>query len=164
MRGSGGSSATNRSSRRFAPTFGFSRSARSCSISAGNDRAAAAYMSAICDSAVIANALEGALAFEWAPVRMVSDEPAKGLGLAPAEDLFPQRLRQIVGDPMKELQLVSPYFVPTAAGVEFFTRLAREAFKDPGDAGQLQRAGLGHDEIAGDDGGRHAGTSESHVS
>jgi len=74
---------------------------------------------------VIASALAGTLPFDWAPARMVSDDPAKGLGLASRDDLFLQRLLEIVGEPMTELQLVSPYFVPTAEGVETFTRLAR---------------------------------------
>jgi putative cardiolipin synthase len=56
---------------------------------------------------------------------MVSDDPAKGLGLAPREELFMQRLREVVGDPKSELQLVSPYFVPTADGVETFTGFAQ---------------------------------------
>jgi putative cardiolipin synthase len=56
---------------------------------------------------------------------MVSDDPAKGLGLAPREELFPQRLREVVGDVQTELQLVSPYFVPTAEGVDTFTGLAQ---------------------------------------
>jgi putative cardiolipin synthase len=90
-----------------------------------NDPAAAAYVIAIRGSAVIAGALESRLPFEWVPARMVSDDPAKGLGLAPREELFLPRLREIVGDPMRELQLVSPYFVPTSSGVETFTRLAR---------------------------------------
>jgi cardiolipin synthase C len=90
-----------------------------------NDPAAAAYMAAIRDSTVIAGALAGTLPFDWAPARMVSDDPAKGLGLASRDDLFLQRLLEIVGEPTTELQLVSPYFVPTSSGVETFTRLAR---------------------------------------
>jgi putative cardiolipin synthase len=83
-------------------------------------------MSAIRNSTVIAGALDGSLSFEWAPTRMVSDDPAKGLGLAPREELFLPRLREVTGDPMTELQLVSPYFVPTSAGVAAFTRFARD--------------------------------------
>lgn len=43
-------------------------------------------------------------------------------------------------------------------------RLPRQAFKHTGDARQLQRTGLGDDEITGEGGGRHAGASVSHVS
>ena len=39
-----------------------------------------------------------------------------------------------------------------------------EAFKHTRDTGQLQGTGLGDDEVARDVGGRHAGTSVSHVS
>ena len=62
----------------------------------------------------------GELDFEWAPTRMVSDDPAKGIGSAPVEALLPEQLRAAVGVPERELDLISPYFVPTAAGVEVF--------------------------------------------
>ena len=43
-------------------------------------------------------------------------------------------------------------------------RLARESFKDPRDARQLERAGVGDDEVARDDGGTHAVTAVSQPS
>lgn len=68
--------------------------------------------------------LAGRLRFEWAPVRMVSDDPAKALGLAGAEDLLWMQLQRAMPPTAREVQLVSPYFVPTARGTEFFTALA----------------------------------------
>ncbi|HMA24281.1 MAG TPA: phospholipase D-like domain-containing protein, partial [Gemmatimonadaceae bacterium] len=55
---------------------------------------AAAYLSAVRQSSVITGLEAGTLRFEWAPTRMVSDDPAKALGLAPAVELFPARLRK----------------------------------------------------------------------
>jgi putative cardiolipin synthase len=68
--------------------------------------------------------LERTLPFEWAPTRMISDDPAKALGLAPPEQLFPAQLFEVIGNPERELELVSPYFVPTDAGVDSIARHA----------------------------------------
>lgn len=43
-----------------------------------HDTAAATYLQAIENSAFINQLLQGSLAFQWAPTRMVSDDPAKG--------------------------------------------------------------------------------------
>ena len=69
------------------------------------------------------------LQFEWAATRMVSDDPAKGLGRAKPEELFPQRLEKVIGEPTSELELVSAYFVPTDAGVKSFVGLAQSGVK-----------------------------------
>ena len=90
------------------------------------DDAAAAYMAAIRDTPIIRSLEAGRLAMEWVPVRMVSDDPAKGLGRAAPESLIGEKLKQAIGDPESELLLVSPYFVPTATGVEVLTEMARQ--------------------------------------
>ena len=66
---------------------------------------------------------------EWAPTRMISDDPAKGLGLAAPETLLPEKLKQTLGEPATRLDLVSAYFVPAAAGVDWFTGLAKRGVK-----------------------------------
>lgn len=86
--------------------------------------AAASYVQAIRESDFIGRMLQGALAFEWAPTRMVSDDPAKGLGRAAAEALLPYQLNEIIGAPRSDVELVSPYFVPTQAGVQALAALA----------------------------------------
>ena len=40
---------------------------------------------------------------------MISDDPAKGLGRAPPEKLFHEQLREIIGDPVSDLELVASY-------------------------------------------------------
>src|SRR6266568_1988786 len=60
---------------------------------------------------------------------MLSDDPAKGLGRAPEDALLWHRLKEILGAPMRELRLVSPYFVPGSAGVEALAAIARRGVK-----------------------------------
>jgi putative cardiolipin synthase len=88
------------------------------------DPAAAAYVSAIRESQIVREVLDGTLSLEWSPTRMVSDDPAKGLGAVPREALMREQLREIIGDPVDTLDVVSPYFVPTAAGVASFVAMA----------------------------------------
>ena len=88
------------------------------------DPAAAAYMDALRNFPFVRELIEGRLALEWAPTRMVSDDPAKGLGLAEPEALLPQKLEDIIGEPAAEVALVSAYFVPAAAGTDAFAALA----------------------------------------
>ncbi len=93
------------------------------------DPAAVAYMQAIANSKYVQQVLAGELPFEWSTVQMVSDNPAKGLGLAKDEELMWTRLKQVLQAPRLELELVSPYFVPGEEGVEYFSALARQGIK-----------------------------------
>ena len=89
------------------------------------DPRAARYVEALRLSRFVSDVLSGALVPQWARVEMVSDDPRKGLGLAEKEGLVTHQLAQVlVRPPQRSLDLVSPYFVPTAAGVEVFERLA----------------------------------------
>ncbi|MGY1426373.1 phospholipase D family protein [Lysobacter sp. A289] len=87
------------------------------------DPAAQEYLEAIAASAFMSDLLAARLPIEWAPTRLVSDDPAKGLGHAGDEGLLTTRLREAIGTPMRELYLVSPYFVPGAEGVDYFAGL-----------------------------------------
>ena len=93
------------------------------------DPGAAEYLDALEASPLAAAFEEGGPEFEWAPTRMVSDDPAKGLGLAAPEVLFPRVLAEAIGTPRAELDIVSPYFVPTAAGVDALSALARRGVR-----------------------------------
>ena len=93
------------------------------------DPAALAYVRTLQDSDFVRRALARELAFEWTGVRMVSDDPRKALGRAPPEALIGERLKAVLGEPVHELKLVSPYFVPTAAGVDAFAAMARSGVK-----------------------------------
>ena len=76
-----------------------------------------------------AQLLSGSLPLEWARTRMVSDDPAKGLGKSAPEDTLPPQLREAMGEPRRQVSLVSPYFVPSDAGVAFFSSLAGRGVK-----------------------------------
>jgi putative cardiolipin synthase len=91
--------------------------------------AAVAYFATITESHLMERLAAGTLPLEWAPTRMISDDPAKGLGLVPKEDLFPEQLRQLIGDPKRELDLVSPYFVPTDEGAAALVRLTQRGVR-----------------------------------
>jgi cardiolipin synthase C len=60
---------------------------------------------------------------------MVSDDPAKGLGLTAPEALLPQKLEGIIGEPAAEVALVSAYFVPGAAGADKLAALAQHGVR-----------------------------------
>lgn len=67
--------------------------------------------------------LQAELPLQWAGVRLVSDDPAKVLGQAPVSGLLLPQLMHTVGTPQRQLDLVSPYFVPTQAGVDALAQL-----------------------------------------
>ena len=87
---------------------------------------AAPYLTALGRSDFIQQLIAGSLALEWTSVRLVSDAPAKGLGQAGPQVLLPARLASVLGKPDTEMQLVSPYFVPTASGTTALTDLAEQ--------------------------------------
>lgn len=93
------------------------------------DADAAQYVSAVSRSDFIRQLLAGQLPLEWAVTRMVTDDPAKGLGKIENKGLLTYQLARILGHPVREVLLISPYFVPTAAGVEQFTALADNGIK-----------------------------------
>lgn len=85
---------------------------------------AADYVTALHDTPFLRELIEGRLPLEWDVAQMVSDDPAKGLGLAAPEAVLPEKLKRIIGEPAAEVVLVSAYFVPTAAGVDAMVSLA----------------------------------------
>ncbi|KAA1002428.1 phospholipase D family protein [Paraburkholderia panacisoli] len=88
------------------------------------DPAAEAYMEALRGPHVVQKMLDETLPFEWAKTEMISDDPAKGLNNAPPEALISHQLREVLGEPTHELDLVSPYFVPATSGTQHLTGLA----------------------------------------
>jgi phosphatidylserine/phosphatidylglycerophosphate/cardiolipin synthase-like enzyme len=89
------------------------------------ERGAAGYMTAMRELHCVRDVMEGRLAFTWAPTHMISDDPAKGLGLAARESLLPAQLAAIIGESAVRVDLVSAYFVPGEEGTETLVSLAR---------------------------------------
>ncbi|MES2017651.1 MAG: phospholipase D family protein [Pseudomonadota bacterium] len=74
-----------------------------------------AYLADVRASRFVAALTGQTLPLEWAKVALVSDDPAKALDrAAPASGLV-QRLPALLGQPLRQLDLVSPYFVPNQA-------------------------------------------------
>lgn len=91
--------------------------------------AAAQYIDAVKRSKFLAGLLERSVEFEWAKTTMISDDPAKGLGKATKDSMLISQLGDMLGMPQKSVDLVSPYFVPTAAGVEVFSRMVDDGVR-----------------------------------
>ncbi|SLN26956.1 Cardiolipin synthase [Pseudoruegeria aquimaris] len=93
------------------------------------DPAAQAYLAAIENTRIIARMLEGSLLLDWVPTRLVSDDPAKGLGPAREDQLMITRLFSILGRPTKSVDLVSAYFVPGDGFTDLLTGFAAEGIR-----------------------------------
>jgi cardiolipin synthase C len=94
-------------------------------LHAKTDPQANAYLLAIGNSRFTKILHADGLPFEWVEALMLSDDPAKALGRARDDALLWPRLKQFLEGSTQEVQLVSPYFVPGTAGVEFFRGLTQ---------------------------------------
>lgn len=89
-------------------------------------RAAGEYVQALRTSPFVRQLMERQLPFEWAKTRMISDDPAKVLDQARPGTGVAENLENLLGVPHKELDLISPYFVPGKAGTQAFADLAHK--------------------------------------
>ncbi|MEX8193147.1 phospholipase D family protein [Comamonas guangdongensis] len=90
---------------------------------------AQAYVQALQQSRFGQDLLSARLPLEWAPTTLISDDPAKVLNAAAKEDLLVSQLQPVIGEPAHFLDLISPYFVPTQAGVDDFGRLRAQGVR-----------------------------------
>ena len=82
-----------------------------------DDPAAAKHLEAVRATPLLRELLVGTLPLEWATARVVSDDPSKVLHPPERTELHMlPRLEAAVGAPQRQLDLVSPYFVPTKDG------------------------------------------------
>ena len=88
------------------------------------DVEAQAYIEAIKRSAFLEQLVGGSLPLGWARTRFVSDDPAKVVGKAAPEANIAFKLKDVLGLPQRNLDLVSPYFVPGKEGAAAFVDLA----------------------------------------
>ncbi len=82
------------------------------------------FITAMHDSNLITELINGNINLEWAPTRMISDDPGKVLDLATPDRTVAAQLEQILGEPESHIELVSSYFVPTRSGTRILTELA----------------------------------------
>ena len=89
----------------------------------------AAYRAALKHIPMMTKLDKSRLSLQWAEATLVSDDPAKGLGNAKPEGLIIEQLAQAIGRAERQLDLVSPYFVPTESGVEAFKALVNQGIR-----------------------------------
>ncbi|TRD23546.1 phospholipase D family protein [Palleronia caenipelagi] len=70
--------------------------------------------------------LDGRATMEWTEVRLLADDPVKGLGKATDEQLMISGMTEILRGAERSLDVVSAYFVPGKKGTELFSSLAED--------------------------------------
>lgn len=94
-------------------------------LETGQGARAQGYMDAVRDAGIVHKMIAGQMDWEWAQARLVVDDPAKALDRAKRKDYLMSSLEHVIGSPKSELRLVSPYFVPTRAGVDGFASMRK---------------------------------------
>lgn len=89
----------------------------------------AQYTAALRQTSFAQRMLAKDLTMDWVKTRLVSDDPAKGLGPVDRRGLMIYELESMMGHSIQKLDLVSSYFVPTEAGVEVFSAMAAHGTK-----------------------------------
>jgi putative cardiolipin synthase len=88
------------------------------------------YLAAVRDLPFVSQVVAGTVPLEWVPGRVVSDDPAKVLNPPERKDLqMLPKLERALGQPARELLLVSPYFVPTKDGTAALVAIAQRGVK-----------------------------------
>jgi len=88
------------------------------------------YADAIRDTPLVRELLDGKLALEWTTAQVVHDDPSKVLQPLARTDLHMlPLLEQTLGSPTRELDLVSPYFVPGVDGTAGLRELSERGVK-----------------------------------
>nr|WP_299244623.1 phospholipase D family protein [uncultured Halomonas sp.] len=82
------------------------------------------YIKALEESSIVTQLLSGELDLVWAPTRLLSDDPAKGLGEASQKGHLIDQISRIIRGSERSLDIVSAYFVPTRHGARLLTGLA----------------------------------------
>ncbi len=84
------------------------------------------YLQALRETELVRQLLDGRLQFEWVGAQVVSDDPGKVLQPLDRRDLHMlPHLENALGRPLRELDLVSPYFVPGSEGTKAFLALVK---------------------------------------
>jgi putative cardiolipin synthase len=93
------------------------------------DPKALAYVRALQNSRFVQDLMMGTLGYRWAVARMISDTPSKVLGRAQPHQMLAERLGAALGNPSREMQLITAYLVPTRAGTDALVELAAKGVK-----------------------------------
>ena len=87
------------------------------------------YIQLIQEASFIQDLFSEKLNMRWAPVQLVSDDPSKILDKSKPGQLLKNQIQRIIGEPKRDVLLVSPYFVPTKAGVKLFRSMVKEGVR-----------------------------------
>jgi len=91
----------------------------------GASAEAAQYTKAVRETALVQQLVAGTLELQWVSARLVSDDPDKILHPPERRDMqMGPRLQAAMGEPSSEMDLVSPYFVPTEEGTRALVAIA----------------------------------------
>jgi putative cardiolipin synthase len=112
---------------RPAPDFVAKFQARIAAVRASAD--AREYLEEVGATRLVADLVARRLSLQWVPVRLLYDEPGKALGKAQDQELLFVRLVQAIGSPQRELDLISPYFVPGKKGTADLAAYAASGIK-----------------------------------
>ncbi len=82
-----------------------------------------AYANLIAETEFSSGIVMDGLKFEWSPVALVHDDPAKGLGQVRRNKLLLGSLATRIGQPKSHVDLISPYFVPGRIGARYLRQL-----------------------------------------
>jgi putative cardiolipin synthase len=97
---------------------------------AGREPDALRYVSAVRDTPLVRQLLDGELQLEWTTARVIHDDPSKVLHPPDRTELHMlPRLEEALGRPLRELDLVSPYFVPGVDGTASLGELGERGVK-----------------------------------
>jgi putative cardiolipin synthase len=91
--------------------------------------AAQAYLQALRTLPFVEQLAQRSLPLEWGEARLVSDDPDKVRGAGQAQDRVGVRLRTLLGEPQRQLDLVSPYFVPGKETAAALTAISEQGAK-----------------------------------
>jgi cardiolipin synthase C len=76
------------------------------------------YIQAIRETRLVESLVARELRFDWSCVELLYDPPGKTLGEAQKADLLMTDLKRAIGEPQRDLDIVSPYFVPGKKGTK----------------------------------------------
>jgi len=89
----------------------------------------ARYLEALRDTGLAAQIAAGTLALDWVPMRLVADPPAKAEGTADPAQWMAADLTAALGRAAREVDLVSPSFVPGERGTAALARYPESGVK-----------------------------------
>jgi len=87
------------------------------------------YLEAMRSSPFVEQITQRRLPLEWSRTELVSDDPAKVLGRAPQDARMVVDLAKLLGEPKLQVDLVSPYFVPSKRAAQGLVDIAGRGAK-----------------------------------